>query len=244
MPQTDTIAERLFEALINGDRALSRAIVDHALDAGLDHETLVSDVLWPTYETVAKLYRNDQITRLAHHMATRLLRTLVDQAAGGFAMGDPNGRTVTAFCGPTDADELAAQIATDLVERAGFEVTFAGPGVASDEILEWVQEKQPDCLLLFSSAPTDLPEIRALIDRMREIGACAQTQIIVGGGVFNRADGLAEEIGADLWASDPIALVERMIGEPERRATEDERTVGSLKPAKSTTRTRRTRKAA
>lgn len=240
MPQTDAISERLFEALINGDRTMARVVASNALSDGLTPEELVSEVYWPTYETVAKLYRNDQLTRLAHHMATRLLRTLADQAAASFDMQPSNGRTVVSFCGPTDADELAAEMAVDLIEQAGFETTFAGPGVATDEILGYVQDRQPDCLLIFASAPTDLPEIRALVDQMREIGACNQTQIIVGGGVFNRADGLAEEIGADLWASDPVSLVERMIEDPERRADEDQRTVGTVRPAKKT----RSRKAA
>ncbi|GAB4554458.1 MAG: corrinoid protein [Phycisphaerales bacterium] len=237
---TDALSERLFEALINGDRPMARAITTHALDSGLSYEELVSEVYYPTYETIAKLYRNDQLTRLAHHMATRLLRSLADQAAAGFEMLPSNGRTVTAFCGPTDADELGAQMAIDLVEREGFQTTFVGPGVAADEILAFVQNQQPDCLVIFASAPCDLPEIRELIDRMREIGACNGTQIIVGGGVFNRADGLAEEIGADLWASDPVSLVERMIEEPERRADESQRTVGAVKPAPR----KRSRKAA
>ncbi len=235
---TEALSERLFEALINGDRQMARVISTGAIDTGLSHEQLVCEVYWPTYENISKLYRNDQLTRLSHHMATRLLRTLTDQAAAMFEMTPPNGRNVVAFCGPTDADELAAQMAVDLVEQAGFELTFAGPGVAADEILGFVQQNQPDCLLIFASAPSDLPEIRELIDRLREIGACNSTQIIVGGGVFNRADGLAEEIGADLWASDPVSLVERMLEDPERRADESQRTVGAVKPAprKKTTR--------
>ena len=228
---TDTISERLFEALINGDRPLARAISTNAIEEGLSYEELVSEVYYPTYETISKLYRNDQLTRLAHHMATRLLRSLTDQAAARFDMQPMNGRTVISFCGPTDADELGAQMAIDLGEREGYQTRFAGPGVAADEILGLVQNEQPDCLVIFASAPSDLPEIRDLIDRMREIGACNSTQIIVGGGVFNRADGLAEEIGADLWASDPVSLVERMTEEPERRADASQRTVGAVKPA-------------
>jgi hypothetical protein len=44
--------------------------------------------------------------------------------------------------------------------------------------------------------------------------------------VFNRAEGLAEEMGADLWASSPMELVELMLEEPARRAGCEQRTVG------------------
>ena len=69
-------------------------------------------------------------------------------------------------------------------------------------------------------------EYMELIDTIREINATPDLQIIVGGGVFNRAEGLAEEIGADLWAQDPVELVDLMIHEPGQRATEEQRTVG------------------
>ena len=96
---------------------------------------------------------------------------------------------------------------------------LAGPGPDRAGILTQV-------LLLFASGANDLPNIRALIDTVREVGACEGMKIAVGGGVFNRAEGLAEEIGADLWASDPAELVETLLMEPARRAAAEQRTVG------------------
>lgn len=223
---TQLTIERLFEALIQGDRNEARAIVQETASAGMEAETLVSEVFWPVYETVDKMFRNDQLSTLGHHFATRLLRVLVDQASLRFCPSASNGRRVLAFCGPTDADELGAQMSVDLLEQAGFELAFAGGGIANDEILERVQNQQPDVLLMFASAPGDLPNIRALIDTIQEIGATQDLQVVVGGGVFNRADGLAEEIGADLWATRPDELVSAMTAQPERRAAPDQRTVG------------------
>lgn len=220
------LTERLFETLVNGDRPAARAIVDDTIRAGMPAEKLVGEVFWPTYELVSKLFRADQLSRLSHHMATRLLRVLVDQAVLRFTRQAPVGRSIFAVCGPNDADELAAQMAVDLLERNGFNVRFAGGGIAGDEILGTVQESQPDVLLLFASAPGDLPDIRAMIDQIHEIGACRGLQVVVGGGVFNRAEGLAEEIGADLWASHPLELARLMVEQPARRAAADQRTVG------------------
>ena len=79
---------------------------------------------------------------------------------------------------------------------------------------------------MFASGASDLPQIRQLIDTLHEIGACPNLQIVVAAGVFNRADGLAEEIGADLWAKSPLELVEMLVEEPQRRAQAEQRTVG------------------
>lgn len=229
MSTAEIVIERLFEALINGDRPQARAIVAEQFDQGVDAETIVVDLLWPSYEQIERLYRADQITTLSYRLATRLLRVLVDQTSAGLAMdgtGVGAGRRVFAVSGPGEADEIGAQMAMDLLEHHGFGVAFAGGGVANDEIRAQVQEERPDVLLLFCSAPSDLPNIRALIDDLHEAGACPDLQIVVGGGVFNRAEGLAEEIGADLWASEPLELVDLMVRRAGKRSGVEQRTVG------------------
>ena len=231
--------ERLIETLIDGDRSEARSIVGQQLAAGLSPEELLCDLFWPAYETVDRLFRGDQISTLGHNLATRLLRTLVDQNSAKLLEAEIDdagqGRSVLGFCGPSESEELGAQMAVDLLEARGFGVRFAGAGVANDEIISRIHEHRPEVVVMFCSAPADLPGIRELIDTVRDMGVCKDTQIVVGGGVFNRAEGLAEEIGADLWAADPLDLVETMIAAPEHRADEEQRTVG---------RTRRVRRAA
>jgi methanogenic corrinoid protein MtbC1 len=222
----DAIVERLFEALISGDRVSARAVVAGLFDRGRSAEQVINDIFWPVHETVEKLHRADQLTAMSYNMATRLLRQLVDQTAARLVMAPRNHRRVLAACGTAEGEELGAQMAVDLLESHGFTVSFMGGGVPVDEILGRVHEDRPDVLLLFCSSGRDLPGIRHLIDTLHEIGACPQMQIVVGGGVFNRAAGLADELGADLCAVNPLDLVDLMINQSDRRAQLSDRTVG------------------
>jgi methanogenic corrinoid protein MtbC1 len=234
MPMSqDILIERFFETLISGHRAAARQIVAEASSGGATPTRLITDLFWPTYEMIERLFRSDQLTRLSHHLSTRLLRVLVDQNAARLSFAPSRSRRVFAVCGPKDADELGAQMAVDLLEQSGFEVSFGGGTIPSDEILQHVHEHQPDVLLMFASGPSDLPEIRQLIDTLHEIGACPNMQVVVGGGVFNRAEGLAEEIGADMWAKSPLDLVDLMVGQPTRRAMLEGRTVGRKRRVKT-----------
>ena len=233
----EIIVERLFDKLIQGDRSGTRAIVNEATEAGVSPEDLTHDVYWKALEMVNSLYRADQISTVAHHFATRLLRALVDQAQATYAVQPRRSRSILMFSGPSEADEMAGQLVADLSEASGYDVCFGGGGVAADEILAEVAKRHPDILLMFASGPGDAPNIRQIIDSIRTIGAVPDVQIVVGGGVFNRADGLAEEIGADLWARDPRELLDKLAKFPARRASSDQRTVGRHRRNTSDSRT-------
>lgn len=205
----EVLVERLFETLINGDRHAARTLVAEQL-RGAGSDKVITGLFWPTYEMIEKLHRSDQMTSLSYHFSTRLLRQLIDQAAAQLQRPARAPHRVLACCGPSESEELGAQMAVDLLETAGFTVNFAGGGVPADEILAQAQETKPDFLLMFASAASDLPGIRGIIDQIREIGACPKMRICVGAGVFNRAEGLAEEIGADLFAPHPLDLIDTL----------------------------------
>ena len=67
---------------------------------------------------------------------------------------------------------------------------------------------------------------RQLIDLLHDVGIASKLQIMCSGGVFNRAEGLAEEIGSDLFAPNPIDALEILAAYPNKRATPEQQTVG------------------
>ena len=231
--QREVLMEQFFTALISGNRSDSRAVIDQLIDSDCEADKIINRLVWPTLEQIQNLYRNDQMTEMAHHFATRLLRSTVDQLQIRLVQQERREQTALVMCGPEESEELAAQIVADLLEADGYDVYYIGGGVANDEIVAQLNEMQADKLVVFGAVPSTVPSTRLLIDHLHEIGACEQTQVIVGGGVFNRAEGLAEEIGADLWANTPEELVEEMAENPDRRMSEDQRTVGRKRRAKA-----------
>jgi len=231
--QRDVLLERFFNTLINGHRQGARQIINQVLDNEMTTHEVYNDLLWPVLEQVQNLYRNDQLSELAHHYATRLMRGLADQLQLRLEQAPRNGKTVLLVCGPDEPEELAGQMAADLLESEGFEVYFAGGGIANDEIVEQVRSHEINLLMVFGAMPSTVPATRLLIDHMHDIEMAPAVQIAVGGGVFNRADGLAEEIGADIWAKTPWQMVQVALADGDRRMTEDQRTVGRRRRPRS-----------
>ena len=224
--QRNALLEKFFTAAISGDRASIREVMSEVYEADVPAERIASHLLWPTLNQIQNARRADQLTMLAYNFATRMMRCITDQLQMRYERQARRDQTVLVTCGAEESEELTGQLAADLLEADGYDVYFCGGGVANDEIVEQIAHLNVDKLVVFGSIPATVPETRLLIDRLHEIGACPQVQIIVGGGVFNRAEGLAEEIGADLWASDPIELVQTMAENSQRRMSPEQRTVG------------------
>ncbi|MEI6474327.1 MAG: HAD-IC family P-type ATPase, partial [Planctomycetota bacterium] len=193
--------------LVSGDRRRAHAFVATLTAQNIPAERLANDVYWPIHEMLVKLFKKDQLSRISYNYATRALRQIAHQGSATYTRIERSAGRILMFCGPTEGEELGAQIAVDLLDAAGYEVFFAGAGVANDEVLEELASTRAGTLVLWASAASDAPAIRALIDQIKEIGGHPNLRIVCGGGVFNRALGLAEEIGADVSATTPSALV-------------------------------------
>jgi methanogenic corrinoid protein MtbC1 len=229
------LAELYLEPLLAGERDACRKVIDSAIARGNDAYALLTKLVWPTMELLQTLYREDRISISSLNMATRLNRSLTDQLCARLERRPDNGRKVLIFCGDDEPEELGGQICADLFEADGYTVRFAGGGVPEDEVLKLIGELRPDLLVMFGTLPAGVPAVRKLIDYLREVNSCPEMQVLCCGGIYKRAEGLADEIGADLFAPDAAEAVAVANSHRDKKATVDQQTVG---------RTRRIRKAA
>jgi methanogenic corrinoid protein MtbC1 len=229
------IARQYLEPLLKGERTATRDVIAAAIEDGVTAYQLLTEMIWPTMEAIQEMYRDDRINVSTLNLATRLNRSIADQLCGRLEQSPSNGRKVLIFCGNDEPEELGGQICADLFEADGFSVRFAGGGVPEDEVLTLIGETRPDLMVMFGTLPSGVPAVRKLIDYLREVNSCPSMQVMCCGGIYKRAEGLSEEIGADLYAPDAASAVKTANEHPTRRATVDQQTVG---------RTRRIRKAA
>ena len=190
------------QPLLSGRRAECFELVRSELDRGTPVETMVREVVWPSLAQVDRLYRDDRINSAVEHMATRITRMVADQIQVRLPTSEPNDRRILIICADSEPEELGAQMCADLFESKGWKVWFLGGGVPNDEIRLMAGQLEPTILMIYGTQPSGVPGVRKLIDQMREIGVNPTMNVLVSGGVYNRADGLWEEVNADLSARD------------------------------------------
>jgi methanogenic corrinoid protein MtbC1 len=208
--------KQYLEHLFAGKRCQARELIFAAQDRGIPACKLLKLVIWPAMDQVEQLYRDNHISLIMEHMATRINRMLADQLQGCMARAPKTGQRLVVTCGHGESEELGAQMTADLFEAAGWSVWFLGSGVPNDEILQFVGKIEPDILCIYGTRPEGVPNIRKLVDLIRGVGVCGEMQIMVTGGVFNRADGLSDEIRTDLYAPNAAAAVRLVEEHPVR----------------------------
>jgi methanogenic corrinoid protein MtbC1 len=202
------ILARYLEAVLRGDRPACRRVIEEALQSGIPANAVYADVIWPIMAEVEQLRRADRITAVQEHLATRINRTIVNQLQNKLPRRPDKEKKVVVCCAQDELQELGAQMAADLFESDGWEVKFIGGGLTNDDILAFVNEYAPDILFIYGTAPKQAPDVRRLIDTIRGVDAWPHMQVMLSGGVFNRAEGLWEEIGADLFAETAMKAIQ------------------------------------
>jgi len=193
--------DRYMSPLLDGRRKECRDVLARALESGTEPRSLYKKMIWPAMEQIEHLYNEDRINIATEHMATRISRVVADQLQLHLPREAPNGKRILISCADDEPGELGAQMMADLFESEGWDVYFLGGGVPNDEILLLVGQLRPEVLLIFGTQPSGVPGVRKLIDLIRGVGSNPTMNVMISGGVFNRAEGLWQEVNADLMAA-------------------------------------------
>jgi methanogenic corrinoid protein MtbC1 len=213
----EPLLTRYMQPLLAGRRAECFDLICAAVNNGHHAEELALEVVWPAMVQVERLFRDDRIDIAIDNMASRIGRTVTDQLQAHLPKNRSNGKRIVISCAEDEREQIGGQMLADLLQSHGWDVYLVGASVPGDELLKLVGQLHPQVLMIYGTRPSDVPGARHVIELIREIGVCPTMNIVVSGGVFNRVDGLWQEVGADVFVGHPRDLV---------------RTVNSLEPRK------------
>ncbi len=229
----ENLLARYLEPLLQGDRKACRAVIEEALQSGIPANSVYLNIIWPIMVEIEKLLRDDKITPIQEHLATRVNRNIVDQLQNKLPRRPKKNKKIVVCCAPEELQELGAQIITDLFESNGWDIRFLGGGLTNDDILTFTNEYGPDILLIYGTGPKQAPGVRRLIDTIKSVNAWPDMLIMVSGGLFNRAEGLWQEMEADLYAETALEALQVASGN-KPTANCEKRTINCRKKRRQT----------
>ena len=203
----ESVLETIYNAVLEGDAAGTKAGVDAALAAGLNPDAVLADGLIAAMGEVGRLFEENEYFVPEMLVAARAMQ-------GGLAILKPHlaaGGSVStgkAVVGTVKGDlhDIGKNLVAMMLEGAGFEVIDIGIDVPVETYLEAIDKHRPEILGMSALLTTTMPYMKVVIDALEEKGIRSDTIVLVGGAPLN--DAFAQSIGADAYCRDAATAVE------------------------------------
>ena len=199
--------ETIKSAVINGKHAEIKALVQGAIDAGLDPNTIINEALIPGMDVVGKDFGSGKIFVPEMLVSAVTMKAGVEIVKPLLASGQGRSRgTVIMATVRGDLHDIGKNLVTMMLESAGFRVIDLGVDLDVDKLIEQVKAIRPDILGLSALLTTTMPEMQKVIGELHSQGLRDKLKVLVGGAPVDPA--FAEKIGADGYGANAVEAVE------------------------------------
>lgn len=199
--------ESIKNAVIGGKHSEIKGLVQQALDAGLDPNTLINDALIAAMDVVGKDFGSGKI------FVPEMLVSAVTMKNGlevvkPLLSGDQDRSRGTVIMATVKGDlhDIGKNLVSMMLEGAGFKVIDLGVDLSVENLLDKVKEIKPQVLGLSALLTTTMPEMKRVIEELDAQGMRKSVKVIVGGAPVNEK--FARDIGADGYGADAGSSVD------------------------------------
>lgn len=201
------IIEEISEYLQKGRAKNVKALVQQALDEGIDAKTILDEGLLSGMMTVGARFKRNEVFVPEVLVAARAMNA-------GMAIleprlveigNEPVGRAVIGTV-KGDLHDIGKNLVAMMLKGAGFEVCDLGVDVEPEVYLAKAEEIGADIIGMSALLTTTMPGMKDLIDLLEEKGLRDKYIVMIGGAPVNES--FAQEIGADYYTPDAASAAE------------------------------------
>ncbi|QGV82971.1 cobalamin-binding protein [Streptomyces ficellus] len=206
--RADEYVDRHWAAVLAGDEHAAAGVVGDALDAGLEPEAVLLDVIGVVQHKVGLEWAANRMSVAGEHAATAINDRVIATLPARRPTAD-RGR-VTVACVDQEWHALPARLVAETLRLRGWEVDYLGAQVPTAHLIGHLHRTAPDVVCLSSSLPTRLPLAHTSITACQATG----TPVMVGGLAFGTDGRYARLLGADAWAPEARTAADRLAAGP------------------------------
>lgn len=203
-------ADALWNAVRGADENAAIAVALAALDAGVDPEAVLLDVVGAVQRRVGSEWAADRLSVTEEHIATAINERVVAAVARRRRDPSPTGVRVVVACVDGEWHALPARLLAEVLRLRGFVVDYLGAPVPLSHLVAHLHRTGPDVVALSGSIATRLPTAHVTITACRAAGV----PVIAGGSAFGPDGRYAWLFGAEAWAPDARAAADRLADAP------------------------------
>ncbi len=202
-----SIVQEISEFLQKGRAKNVKALVQQALDEGVDAKVILNEGLLDGMMIIGGKFKRNEVFVPEVLVAARAMNA-------GMAILEPklveigNEPIGKAVIGTVKGDlhDIGKNLVAMMYKGAGFEVIDLGVDVEPETFIAKAEEAGADVIGMSALLTTTMQNMKETIDLLNEKGLRDKYIVMIGGAPIN--DSFAEEIGADYYTSDAASAAE------------------------------------
>lgn len=203
------IAEKLSNALEQGDKEAAAAVTQQALDQGVSPLALVQEVIVPALTRVGDRFENLEIflpELMAAGEAGNACTALIEEAIAKSGSQMQSEGTVVIGTVKGDIHDIGKNIVASLLKAQGFKVVDLGKDVSDSVFLDAAESNKADVIAASALMSITRAGCRDVAVLLKDRGMKDKYLYVVGGGSITQD--YADEIGADGFSETGSGAVE------------------------------------
>ena len=199
----------LKEAIVNGKLEEAKAIVNEALEAGVDEQEIINNYLIKGMEEIGERFDQGKAFVPNLLLAARAMKGCLEILKP--RLKDGSGASLGTLVIGTVKGDLH-DIGKNLV-ASGFEVINLGVDISDSQFVDAVRKYNPQIVCLSALLTTTMSYMKEVIDTLANEGLRQKVKVLVGGAPVSEE--FAMQIGADGYSSNAngaVVLAKRILG--------------------------------
>lgn len=201
------IIQEISEFLQKGRAKNVKALVEQALNEGMDPKEILNDGLLSGMMIIGEKFKNNEVFVPEVLVAARAMNaglTVLEPKLAEVG-NEPVGRAVIGTV-KGDLHDIGKNLVAMMLKGAGFEIYDLGVDVDADAFISKAEEVGADVICMSALLTTTMPSMKDVIDELNSRGLRDKYIVMIGGAPIN--DNFAKQIGADYYTPDAATCAE------------------------------------
>ena len=184
-----------------------KALVQQALDEGVNPKEILNDGLLGGMMIIGEKFKNNEVFVPEVLVAARAMNagiTILEPKLVEVG-NEPVGRAVIGTV-KGDLHDIGKNLVTMMLKGAGFEIHDLGVDVDAESFISKAEEMNADVICMSALLTTTMPNMKDVIDLLDEKGLRSKYIVMVGGAPVNES--FAQQVGADYYTPDAATCAE------------------------------------
>jgi len=205
--------QTVYQAVIQGAMAGTSALVQEAIDAGLEADVILKEGLIAPMSEIGQKFEAGEVYVPEMLISAKSMKFGLELLRPHLVAADvkPLGKVIIGTV-QGDLHDIGKNLVGMMMEGAGFDVIDLGVDVKPEEIIEAIKEHKPDIVAMSALLTTTMGNMKTAISMMEDAGLKDNINIMIGGAPVTQD--YADEIGADgfgIDASQAASLAKKLV---------------------------------